>query len=63
MRIKICQFCNNQIFCDEEPEHTACEDFYIFVLDEMIFKARRKLEFLLLQRKELIIFKENNLKK
>jgi hypothetical protein len=61
MKIKMCPYCANQIYCDEEPEHTACEDFYLFMLDEMITKARKKLEFLLLQRKELIIFKSNNL--
>ena len=63
MKIKICPYCANQIYCDEEPEHIACEDFYLFMLDELIIKARQKLEFLLLQRKELTIFKLNSLKK
>ena len=60
MKIKICPYCANQIYCDEELEHIACEDFYLFMLDDMIHKARQKLEFLLLQQKELIIFKSNN---
>ena len=63
MKIKICPYCANQIYCDEEPEHIACEDFYLFMLDELIIKARQKLDFLLLQRKELTIFKLNSLKK
>lgn len=63
MKIRICPYCANQIYCDEEPEHAACEDFYVFMLDELIIKARRKLEFLLLQQKELTIFKLNNLNK
>ena len=63
MKIRMCPYCASQIYCDEDLQHSACEDFYLFMLDEMIFKARRKLEFLLLQRKELTIFKLNNLNK
>ena len=63
MKIRICPYCANQIYCDEDLQHTSCEDFTMFVLDECISKARRKLDLLLLQRKELIIFKSNNLNK
>lgn len=63
MKIRMCPYCNNQIYCNEDLQHSACEDFTMFVLDDCIFKARRKLELLLLQRKELVIFKLNNLKK
>jgi len=55
MKTKYCQFCNSQIEFDNEWRHDACEDFTLFVLDELIIKARKKLEILLLKRKELII--------
>jgi hypothetical protein len=55
MEIRHCQFCNSQIEFDCDWKHDACQDFTIFVLDELICKARKKLEILLLKRKELII--------
>ena len=58
MLIRHCQFCNNQIHFDEELLHSSCEEFTLFVLDEMISKARQKLEILLLKRKELLIDKQ-----
>lgn len=54
MQIRHCQFCNSQIHFDEELLHSSCEEFTLFVLDEMISKARTKIEMLLLKRKELI---------
>jgi uncharacterized protein YbaR (Trm112 family) len=58
MKICYCPYCNSQINLDRTWEHDACEEFTIFVLDEMICKARQKLEILLLKRKELIIDKQ-----
>jgi predicted nucleic acid-binding Zn ribbon protein len=55
MEIKHCQFCNSIINYDETWQHDACEEFTLFVLDEMITKVKRKLEILLLKRKELLI--------
>jgi hypothetical protein len=54
MEIRHCAFCNAQINLDQTFEHDSCEDFTHFVLEELISKARRKLEMLLLKRKELI---------
>jgi len=50
-----CIYCNNQINLDETWEHDVCKELTLFVLDEMISKFRRKIEILLLKRKELII--------
>lgn len=58
----MCPYCNSQINLDQTYEHDACEDFSKFVLDEMISKARRKLEILLLKRKELIIIQDKQFK-
>ena len=43
MEIKNCKFCNNRINLDETWQHDACEEFTLFVLDEMISKFRRKI--------------------
>lgn len=51
----MCPFCNSQINLDKTWEHSSCEEFTQFVLEEMITKARRKLEILLLKKKELIL--------
>lgn len=59
MQNKYCPYCNSQINFDETWKHDVCEDLSLFVLDEMINKARRKLEILLLQRKELLIYNKN----
>lgn len=59
MEIRHCQFCNNQINLNESWEHDACKEFTLFVLDEMISKFRRKIEILLLKRKELLIHQQN----
>ena len=53
MEIRICPYCGTQINLDQTYEHDACEDFTQFVLEEMITKARKKLEILLLKKKEL----------
>lgn len=55
MKLKHCQFCNSIIEFDEDFKHDVCQEFTIFILDEMICKARKKLEILLLKRKELLI--------
>lgn len=56
---KHCIYCNSQINFDETWQHDVCEELSLFVLDEMISKARKRLEILLLQRKELIIYNKN----
>ena len=53
-----CIYCNSKINLDATWEHSSCEEFTKFVLEEMITKARRKLEILLLKKKELIIDKQ-----
>ena len=53
MEIRYCPFCNNQINLDKTFEHDVCAELTQFVLEEMITKARKKLEMLLLKRKEL----------
>lgn len=58
MKIRFCPYCNSQINLDKTYEHDVCEEFTQFVLDEMIAKAREKLEILLLKRKELTINKQ-----
>lgn len=63
MEIRYCPFCNNQINLDATFEHEACKDFTEFVLEDLINKARKKLEILLLQRKELIIYNKNKQQK
>ena len=55
MEIRHCIYCNNIINLDETWEHSSCEEFTLFILDEMITKVKRKLEILLLKRKELLI--------
>lgn len=59
MENRYCPYCNSQINLDYTFEHDVCKEFTLFVLDEMICKARRKIEILLLQRKELIIYNKN----
>jgi hypothetical protein len=49
-----CQFCNSKIQFNEEFLHGTCKEFTLFVLDEMIEKTRKKIEILLLKKKELI---------
>lgn len=51
----MCPYCGTQINLDATFEHDVCKEFSEFVLEEMISKARRKLEILLLKRKELLI--------
>lgn len=58
-----CPYCNTLIEFDEDWKHNVCKDLTLFILDEIISKARRKLEILLLQRKELIIYNKNKQQK
>ena len=58
MEIRICPYCGTQINLDETWEHDACKEFTLFVLDEMISKIRKKMEILLLKKKELIILQD-----
>lgn len=48
-----CQFCNNIVDLTQTWVHDNCEDYYQFILEEMLAEARRKLEILLLKRKLL----------
>jgi hypothetical protein len=50
-----CQFCNNVVDLTETWTHDMCEDWYSFILTEMIAEAKRKLEILLLKRKLLAL--------
>ena len=50
-----CQFCNNIVDLTETWTHDMCEDWYRFLLDEMLTEARRKVEMLLLRRKLLAL--------
>ena len=58
MEIRFCPYCNNEINFDETWEHDTCKEFTLFVLDEMLSKARKKVEILLLKKKELLIDKQ-----
>jgi len=58
----MCPYCNNIINLDETWEHSACKDFTLFVLDEMIVKERKKIEILLLKKKELSIIQDKQFK-
>ena len=53
-----CQFCNNIVDLTETWTHDMCEDWYRFLLDEMLIEARKKVEMLLLKRKLLVLFKD-----
>jgi hypothetical protein len=53
-----CQFCNNIVDLTQTYVHDNCEDYYTFILDEMLAEARKKVEMLLLKRKLLILFKD-----
>jgi len=50
-----CQFCNNIVDLSQTWVHDNCEDYYQFILDEMIAEAKRKVEILLLKRKLLLL--------
>ena len=50
-----CQFCNNIVDLTETWTHDMCEDWYRFLLDEMLADTKRKLEMLLLKRKLLVL--------
>lgn len=39
-----CEFCGNIIDCGDEYLHDACEDFYKFLLEEVITKTELKLK-------------------
>jgi len=54
MKIRYCPYCNSQIDLDGTWQHSSCEDFTQFVLEDLISKARKKLEMLLLKKKELL---------
>jgi len=54
MKIRYCPYCNSQIDLDRTWQHSSCEDFTQFVLEDLISKARKKLEMLLLKKKELL---------
>jgi hypothetical protein len=62
MEIRMCPYCNSQINLDRTWEHSSCEDFTQFVLEDLISKARRKLEILLLKKNELIILQDKQFK-
>jgi predicted nucleic acid-binding Zn ribbon protein len=57
MEIRHCIYCNNEINFDETWEHDMCKELTLFVIDEMLSKARKKVEILLLKKKELLIEK------
>ena len=52
-----CQFCNSKIELHEDFLHDTCKEFTLFILDDLIEKTRKKIEILLLKKKELIIDK------
>jgi len=50
-----CQFCNNIVDLTETWTHDMCEDWYNFLLEEMLVDTKKKLEMLLLKRKLLAL--------
>jgi len=50
-----CQFCNNIVDLTQTFVHDNCEDYYQFILDEMLAEAKRKVEILLRKRKLLML--------
>ena len=50
-----CPFCNNIVDLTKTYVHDNCEDYYQFILDEMIAEATRKVEILLRKRKLLML--------
>jgi len=53
-----CQFCNNIVDLTESYIHDNCQDYYQFILDELLAEARKKVEMLLVKRKLLLLFKD-----
>lgn len=45
-----CIYCGNSISLEDSYIHQNCEDYYQFLLDEMISKLKIKLEFLILHK-------------
>tara|TARA_R110002126_G_C10319813_1_gene488816 strand:- start:368 stop:550 length:183 start_codon:yes stop_codon:yes gene_type:complete len=58
VEFKRCQFCNNTIDLTETWTHNMCEDWYKFLLDQMVEEAKKRVEMLLLKRKLLLLNKD-----